>query len=37
MKVDKARGMNVSVVTSAKTDQEARKLLQLIGMPFRAN
>ena len=35
MKVDKARGMNVSVVTSAKTDQEARKLLQLIGMPFR--
>jgi large subunit ribosomal protein L5 len=37
MKVDKARGMNVSVVTSARTDQEARKLLQLIGMPFRAN
>ena len=37
MKVDKARGMNVSVVTSAKTDQEARKLLQLIGMPFRTN
>jgi large subunit ribosomal protein L5 len=35
MKVDKARGMNVSVVTTAKTDQEARKLLQLIGMPFR--
>jgi ribosomal protein L5 len=27
--------MNVSVVTTAKTDQEARKLLQLIGMPFR--
>jgi len=37
MKVDKARGMNVSVVTSARTDQEARKLLQFIGMPFRAN
>ena len=37
MKVDKSRGMNVSVVTTAKTDQEARKLLQLIGMPFRAN
>jgi large subunit ribosomal protein L5 len=37
MKVDKARGMNVSVVTSAKTDQEARKLLQFIGMPFRAS
>jgi large subunit ribosomal protein L5 len=35
MKVDKARGMNVSVVTSARTDQEARKLLQFIGMPFR--
>jgi large subunit ribosomal protein L5 len=37
MKVDKARGMNVSVVTTARTDQEARKLLQLIGMPFRTN
>jgi large subunit ribosomal protein L5 len=37
MKVDKGRGMNVSVVTSAKTDQEARKLLQFIGMPFRTN
>ena len=37
MKVDKARGMNVSVVTSAKTDEEARKLLQLLGMPFRTN
>ena len=35
MKVDKARGMNVSVVTTAKTDQEARKLLQFMGMPFR--
>ena len=35
MKVDKARGMNISVVTSAKTDEEARKLLQFIGMPFR--
>jgi large subunit ribosomal protein L5 len=37
MKVDKARGMNVSVVTTAKTDAEARKLLQFIGMPFRQN
>ena len=37
MKVDKARGMNVSVVTTAKTDEEARKLLQLLGMPFRAS
>jgi large subunit ribosomal protein L5 len=37
MKVDKARGMNVSVVTTARTDEEARKLLQLIGLPFRSN
>jgi large subunit ribosomal protein L5 len=37
MKVDKTRGMNVSVVTSAKTDEEARRLLQLLGMPFRAS
>jgi len=37
LKVDKTRGMNVSVVTTAKTDEEARKLLQLIGMPFRTN
>ncbi|MDP9322202.1 MAG: 50S ribosomal protein L5 [Acidobacteriota bacterium] len=36
MKVDKARGMNISVVTTAKSDQESRKLLQLLGMPFRA-
>jgi len=37
MKVDKARGMNVSVVTTARTDEEARKLLQFMGMPFRQN
>jgi large subunit ribosomal protein L5 len=37
MKVDKARGMNISVVTTARTDEESRKLLQLLGMPFRAN
>ena len=37
MKVDKGRGMNVSVVTTAKSDQDARKLLQFIGMPFRTN
>ena len=37
LKVDKSRGMNVSVVTTAKTDEEARKLLQLMGMPFRQN
>ena len=37
LKVDKARGMNISVVTTAKTDEEARRLLQLLGMPFRTN
>ncbi len=37
LKVDKGRGMNISVVTTAKTDEEARKLLQLIGIPFRQN
>lgn len=37
LKVDKTRGMNISVVTTAKTDEEARKLLQLMGMPFRTN
>jgi large subunit ribosomal protein L5 len=35
LKVDKSRGMNISVVTTAKTDEEARRLLQLLGMPFR--
>jgi large subunit ribosomal protein L5 len=35
LKVDKARGMNISMVTTARTDEEARKLLQLIGIPFR--
>jgi large subunit ribosomal protein L5 len=37
MKVDKARGMNISVVTTASSDEESRKLLQLLGMPFRAS
>jgi large subunit ribosomal protein L5 len=37
LKVDKARGMNVSVVTTARTDEEARALLKLLGMPFRQN
>jgi large subunit ribosomal protein L5 len=37
LKVDKGRGMNVSVVTTAKTDEEARKLLQFMGMPFRTS
>jgi len=35
LKVDKARGMNISVITTARTDEEARRLLQLVGMPFR--
>ena len=37
LKVDKSRGMNISVVTTARTDEEARRLLQLMGMPFRQN
>jgi large subunit ribosomal protein L5 len=37
LKVDKTRGMNISVVTTAKTDEEARRLLKLMGMPFRAS
>jgi large subunit ribosomal protein L5 len=37
LKVDKGRGMNISMVTTAKTDEEARRLLQLIGIPFRTN
>jgi large subunit ribosomal protein L5 len=37
LKVDKARGMNISFVTTARTNEEARRLLQLMGMPFRQN
>jgi large subunit ribosomal protein L5 len=33
--VDKARGLEVSIVTTARTDQEARRLLELLGMPFQ--
>lgn len=33
-KVDKVRGMDVIIVTTAKTDEEARELLRLFGMPF---
>ncbi|MDD5038530.1 MAG: 50S ribosomal protein L5 [Dehalococcoidales bacterium] len=33
-KVDKVRGLEVSIVTSAKTDEEGRRLLELLGMPF---
>jgi large subunit ribosomal protein L5 len=34
-KIDKARGMNVCIVTTARTDEEARSLLRHLGMPFR--
>jgi large subunit ribosomal protein L5 len=34
-KIDKTRGMEVSIVTTAKTDEEGRRLLGLLGMPFR--
>ena len=37
MRVDKNRGMNVSMVTTARTDEEGRQLLKLLGMPFRQN
>ena len=33
-KIDKVRGMSITIVTSAKTDEEARHLLELFGMPF---
>ena len=35
-KIDKLRGMNIVVVTTAKTDEEARELLKLMGMPCSA-
>ena len=34
-KIDKVRGMDIIIVTTAKTDEEARSLLSAIGMPFR--
>ena len=34
-KIDKVRGMEVSIVTTARTDEEGRRLLELLGMPFR--
>ncbi len=34
-KIDKIRGMEVTIVTTAKTDEEARRLLELLGIPFR--
>lgn len=35
-KIDKIRGMNVTIVTTARTDEEGLELLRLMGMPFRA-
>ncbi len=34
-KIDKIRGMEITIVTTAKTDEEGRRLLKLLGMPFR--
>jgi large subunit ribosomal protein L5 len=34
-KVDKLRGMNISIVTTARNDEQARALLKGLGMPFR--
>ncbi|MDO9529766.1 MAG: 50S ribosomal protein L5 [Syntrophales bacterium] len=34
-KIDKVRGMNVVIVTSAKTDEEGRRLLKLMGIPYK--
>ncbi|MCA1629755.1 MAG: 50S ribosomal protein L5 [Acidobacteria bacterium] len=34
-KVDKTRGMNISIVTTARDDEQARALLRALGMPFR--
>ena len=36
-KVDKVRGMEITIVTTADTDEEGRRLLKLMGMPFREN
>jgi large subunit ribosomal protein L5 len=35
-KIDKLRGLEVTIVTTARTDEESRKMLQLLGMPFRS-
>jgi len=34
-KIDKIRGMEVTIVTTAQTDEEGRRLLGLLGMPYR--
>jgi len=35
-KVDKAKGMNITIVTTAETNEEAKELLTQLGMPFRS-
>ncbi len=35
-KIDKIRGMDICIVTTAQSDEEARELLRLLGLPFRA-
>jgi large subunit ribosomal protein L5 len=35
-KIDRVRGLQVSIVTSARTDREGKRLLQLLGMPYRS-
>ena len=36
-RIDRLRGLEISIVTTAKTDEEGRKLLELLGMPFQAS
>jgi large subunit ribosomal protein L5 len=36
-KIDKVRGMEITIVTTARSDEEGRRLLKLLGMPFREN
>jgi large subunit ribosomal protein L5 len=34
-KIDKIKGLNITIVTSAKSDEEGKELLKMLGMPFR--
>jgi large subunit ribosomal protein L5 len=34
-KIDRIKGLNITVVTSAKTDEEGKELLRILGMPFK--
>jgi large subunit ribosomal protein L5 len=36
-KIDRTRGMDITLVTTAKTDEEGRELLKALGFPFREN